>query len=135
MNWGNLLWILCAAAHTAAAIFSTFLEIDLVGIQRSGLWAWAVLGVCLILLVLDLTGRLSLRGSGGKMLAALAFPLLCSCGEALILDEYVLDAAPAVWAWFFPRSCWRGTPCWERRNRPPRETKRRPCWSRGVRWG
>ena len=51
MNWGNLLWILCAAAHTAAAIFSTFLEIDLVGIQRSGLWAWAVLGVCLILLV------------------------------------------------------------------------------------
>lgn len=101
MNWGNLLWIPCAAAHTAAAIFSTFLEIDLVGIQRSGLWAWAVPGVCLTLLALDLTGRLSLRGSGGKMLAALAFPLLCSCGEMLISDEYVLDAAPAVWAWVF----------------------------------
>ena len=97
MNWGNLLWILYAAAHTAAATFSTFLEIDLIRIQRSGLWAWAVPGVCLTLLALDLTGWLSLRGSGGKMLAALAFPLLCSCGEVLILDEYVLDAAPAVW--------------------------------------
>lgn len=101
MNWGNLLWILYAAAHTAAATFSTFLEIDLIRIQRSGLWAWAVPGVCLTLLALDLTGWLSLRGSGGKMLAALAFPLLCSCGEVLILDEYVLDAAPAVWAWVF----------------------------------
>lgn len=101
MNWGNLLWIPCAAAHTAAATFSTFLEIDLIQIQRSGPWAWAVPGVCLTLLALDLTGRLSLRGSGGKTLAALAFPVLCSCGEALILDEYVLDAVPAVWAWVF----------------------------------
>ena len=90
MNWSNLLWIPYAAAHTAAATFSTFLEIDLIRIQRSGLWAWAVPGVCLTLLALDLTGRLSLRGS---------------------------------------------MPCWERRNRTPRETKRRPCWSRGVRWG
>ena len=101
MNWGNLVWIPCAAAHTAAAVFSTFLEMDLIKIQRSGPWAWAVPGVCLALLALDLTGRLSLRGSGGKMLAALAFPLLCSCGEALILDEYVLDAVTAVWAWVF----------------------------------
>lgn len=102
MNWGNLVWIPCAAAHTAAATFSTFLEIDLIKIQRSGPWAWAVPGVCLILLALDLTGWLSLRGSGGKTLAALAFPLLCSCGETLILDEYVLDtAAPAVWVWVF----------------------------------
>ena len=101
MNWGNLLWIPYAAAHTAAATFSTFLEIDLIGIQRSGLWAWAVPGVCLTLLALDLTGRLTLRRSGGKMLAALAFPLLCSCGEMLIWDEYVLDAPPAVWAWVF----------------------------------
>lgn len=101
MNWGNLLWISCAAAHTAAATFSTFLEIDLIKIQRSGLWAWAVPGVCLTLLALDLTGRLSLRGSGGKTLPALALPVLCSCGEALILDEYVLDAVTAVWAWVF----------------------------------
>lgn len=101
MNWGNLLWIPCAAAHTAAATFSTFLEIDLIRIQRFGLWAWAVPGVCLTLLALDLTGRLTLRGSGGKMLAALACPLLCSCGEMLIWDEYVLDAPPAVWAWVF----------------------------------
>ena len=56
MNWGNLLWIPYAAAHTAAATFSTFLEIDLIRIQRFGLWAWAVPGVCLTLLALELTG-------------------------------------------------------------------------------
>lgn len=102
MNWGNLFWIPYAAAHTVAAIFSTFLEIDLNKIQRPGLWAWAVPGVCLILLALDLTGRISLRGSGSRLLAALMLPLLCSRGELLLWDNYISDrATPVVWVWVF----------------------------------
>lgn len=102
MNWSNLLWIPYAAAHTAAAVFDTVLEMELLKIRQSGPWAWAAAGVCLVLLALDLTGRLSLRGSGGKTLAALAFPLLCSCGEVLLWDEHIPErSAPQVWAWVF----------------------------------
>ena len=88
-----------AAAHTAAAIFDEVLELEMIGIRQAGPWAWVVPGVCLILLTLDLTGRLSLRGSGGKMLAALVLPLLCSCGEVLLWDDHIPErTAPAVCA-------------------------------------
>lgn len=98
MNWANLFGIIYCAAHTAAAVFSTFLEIDLNKIQRAGPWAWAVPGVCLVLLALDLTGRLSLRGSAAKTLAALLLPLLCSGGEMLLQEDFIPDgAAPAAW--------------------------------------
>ena len=99
MNWSNLFWIFYAAAHTAAAIFDEVLELEMIGIRQAGPWAWVVPGVCLILLTLDLTGRLSLRGSGGKMLAALVLPLLCSCGEVLLWDDHIPErTAPAVCA-------------------------------------
>ena len=102
MNWSNLLWIPYTAAHTAAAIFDMVLEMELIKIRQSGPWAWAAAGVCLVLLALDLTGRLSLRGSGGKTLAALAFPLLCSCGEVLLWDQHIPErSALQVWAWVF----------------------------------
>lgn len=98
MNWANLFGIIYCAAHTAAAVFSTFLEIDLNKIQRAGPWAWAVPGVCLVLLALDLTGRLSLRGSAAKTLAALLLPLLCSGGEMLLREDHIPDgAAPVAW--------------------------------------
>lgn len=98
MNWTNLFGIFYYAAHTVAGIFDLILELEVAKIGRAGLWAWAVPGVCLVLLALDLTGRLSLRGSAAKTLVALLLPLLCSSGEMLLRDDLIPDgAAPTAW--------------------------------------
>lgn len=97
MNVGNLLWIFYFAAHTAAGIVYLIFGMVIYGIWETGPWAWAIPAGCLALLVLDLTGRLSLRGSGAKLLASLALPVLCGCVELLLWDDSMVSyAAPAV---------------------------------------
>lgn len=104
MNWANLLWIFYFAAHTAAGILYLLLGMVMYGVREAGLWNWTVPGVCLVLLVMDLTGRISLRGSAAKTLAALFLPLLCGYVELLFWDGYGLDGAtPAAVAWVFAK--------------------------------
>ena len=100
MNWANLFWIFCFAAHTAAGIFYLVLGMVLYGIDQAGFLAWAVPAGCLALLVMDVRGQINLRGSGAKALAAFGLPFLCGCAEVLFWDSYGLDhASPKVLAW------------------------------------
>lgn len=97
MHWENLLWIVYAAAHTAAGTLWLVLETAAVKAQQAGILAWGVPGVCLALLVLDLTGRGRLGGTA-RLTAACALPALCGELEVLAVEQdQVFSAAPAVW--------------------------------------
>lgn len=85
MNESNLYWLVCAAVHSAWAVFYLFLTIGLYILEAMGPAAWLIPGACLGLLVLDLTGKLRLNH--GAILAGLALPLLCSCGDVLLWGD------------------------------------------------
>lgn len=102
MNESNLYWLVCAAVHSAWEVFYLCLAIGMYWLEAMGPAVWVVPAVCLVLLALDRTGRVSLRGSGPKTLAALALPVLCSCGEMLLWgDQAMYSRTPPVLASVF----------------------------------
>ncbi len=93
----NILWLVYYAAHTAAVTLSLFFEMVTYMLLKAGPTVWIVPIGCLVLLALDLSGRISLKGSARKKITAWAFPALCGWIESLIREEKEpLCAAPAV---------------------------------------
>ena len=100
MNESNLYWLVCASVHSAWAVFYLFLTVGMYCLEAMGPVAWAVPAACLGLLVLDLTGKLSLKN--GAILAGLTLPLLCSCGDMLLWgDQAMYSRTPSVHACVF----------------------------------
>lgn len=100
MNESNLYWLVCASVHSAWAVFYLFLTVGMYCLEATGPVAWAVPAACLGLLVLDLTGKLSLKN--GAILAGLTLPLLCSCGDMLLWgDQAMYSRTPSVHACVF----------------------------------
>lgn len=79
--------LLYYAAHTAAGCIYMLFGMVRYGVELLGPAVWAIPAVCGVLLVLDLTGRLSLRGSFAKTMAALALPALLGWGELLAVED------------------------------------------------
>jgi len=97
MNVENLLGIVYYAAHTAAVVLSLIFEMGTDRLLKAGPRAWIIPVGCLALLTLDLSGRISLRGSVQKKIAARAFPALCGWMEVLVREEKgPFLAAPAI---------------------------------------
>lgn len=99
MNVGNVLGITYYAAHIAAGTLRLIFEMGTASLLKAGSKAWTIPAGCLVLLALDLSGRISLRGSGQKMIAAWTLPALCGWMEVLIWEEKEpFRAAPAICA-------------------------------------
>lgn len=95
MNESNLYWLVCASVHSAWAVFYLFLTMGMYILEAMGPAAWTIPAACLGLLVLDLTGKLKLNY--GAILAGLALPLLCSCGDILLWgDQAMYSRTPPV---------------------------------------
>lgn len=98
VNVKNILGIIYYAAHTTAGALSLVFEMGTYDLLKAGPKVWIVPAGGLVLLALDLSGRVSLRGSAQKMTAALALPVLCGWMESLIWEEEEpLRATPAVY--------------------------------------
>ena len=82
-----LISLLYYAAHTAAGCIYILLGMVLYCVEQLGPAVWAIPAACVALVVLDLAGRLSLRGSFVKTMAALALPALLGLGEVLAVED------------------------------------------------
>ncbi len=99
VNVKNVLGIVYCAAHIAAGILRLIFEMGTKSFLEAGSKVWAIPAGCLVLLALDLSGRVSLRGNVQKKVAAWAFPALCGWMEVLIWEEKEpFRAAPAICA-------------------------------------
>ncbi|NBI68015.1 hypothetical protein D1646_14635 [Pseudoflavonifractor sp. 60] len=86
MNLAEVLTYLNYAAQTAIGCSYLILGIVLFSFEMMGPAVWAVPAVCAVLVLLDLTGRLSLRGSFSKAMAAFSLPVLLGWGGMIMLD-------------------------------------------------
>ncbi len=96
-NVKTVLWLVYYAAHTAAVTLSLIFEMVTYRLLKTGPTVWIVPIGCLVLLALDLSGRISLKGSVQKKITAWAFPALCGWVESLLWGEKEpFRAAPAI---------------------------------------
>lgn len=99
VNVKNVLGIAYYAAHIAAGTLRLIFEMGTYSLLEAGSKAWTIPAGCLVLLALDLSGRISLRGSVQKKIAAWVFPALCGWMEVLIWEkEKPFRAVPAICA-------------------------------------
>ena len=93
-----ILYLIYYAAHMTAGLLGIFLMAFVYAARDLELAAWGLTALCLALLDLDRSGRVSLRGSVGKILAALAVPALCGCVDVLFRQGS--PQSPAAWSVF-----------------------------------
>ena len=86
MNLAEFLTYLNYTAQTAVGCIYLIFAIVLFSFEVMGPAVWVVPAVCAVLILLDLTGRLSLRGSFSKTMAAFALPALLGWGGMIMVD-------------------------------------------------